>query len=372
MIFMAKRRRKKNKGNPLFSFIILAIITATGYYAYQNPKETKKLVNKHAPTVKKIGNKSLSTSKTLVTKAIEKISDFAESKKKPTEPQHSEPKISGPKTIDIPPSSRSSIKTINTNGEELKLCSFNIRIYSNKSRDDDELNKIAELLDMCDITAIQEVRDETVLKRTVNILAEQGSLYDYVISKNVGRGVKERYAFLYNPRKVQLTSAARVYDDTQDVFIREPYYASFRAGNFDFTLLTIHLLFGKSKSDRRPELKYLAQAYEDIKKSDPKEKDVIVLGDFNFPPTDVGWSQLKDHQSMTHLISPPAKTTITDTSLYDNFWFQSNYTKEYTGNHGIIHFDETMFGNNDRQAKLTVSDHRPIWATFSTIDQDDD
>ncbi len=69
---------------------------------------------------------------------------------------------------------------------------------------------------------------------------------------------------------------------------------------------------------------------------------------------------------MTHLINPPSKTTITDTNLYDNFWFQSKYTKGYAGKLGIINFDETMFENDNRKAKIAVSDHRPIWAIFKT------
>lgn len=53
----------------------------------------------------------------------------------------------------------------------------------------------------------------------------------------------------------------------------------------------------------------------------PKEKDVILYGDFNFSPSDKGFNSLKSLPDMVSLIDPPKKTTITDTSLYDNFWF---------------------------------------------------
>ena len=68
----------------------------------------------------------------------------------------------------------------------------------------------------------------------------------------------------------------------------------------------------------------------------------------------------------------PTKTTITDTSLYDNFWFQNEYLSEYNQNSGIDMFDEIMFNNDDTKAKLTVSDHRPIWEEFDINQPDDD
>ncbi len=75
---------------------------------------------------------------------------------------------------------------------------------------------------------------------------------------------------------------------------------------------------------------------------------------------------------MTFLIEPPNKTTVTDTSLYDNFWFQNEYLTEYNQNSGIDMFDQTMFNNDDTKAKLVVSDHRPIWAVFNISREDDD
>jgi len=38
---------------------------------------------------------------------------------------------------------------------------------------------------------------------------------------------------------------------------------------------------------------------------------------------------------MINLFNLPEKTIIEDTNLYDNIWFQSNYTKEYKGINGI-------------------------------------
>ena len=52
----------------------------------------------------------------------------------------------------------------------VRLAMWNIRIFSNNSRDDHELQLIANVLIDYDFIAIIELRDEEVLKRTENVL----------------------------------------------------------------------------------------------------------------------------------------------------------------------------------------------------------
>ncbi len=256
---------------------------------------------------------------------------------------------------------------------QISIASFNIRIFSNKSRSEQELSLIAKLLRKYDVIAIQELRDEKVLKRTITILKNLGYSYQYDLSDPVGtKTAHELYAFLYRSDKVQLIQKGLIYKNAPEKFIRPPFYANFKAGNFDFTLMTIHILFGKNKSLRRPEILALANAYQTIQQKDGKENDLILLGDFNMSPDDAGFQQLKSIPTMHCLILPPEKTTITDTSLYDNFWFQRQYVKEYTGLSGINRFDETMFGNDDEKAKLAISDHRLVWSVYNIATDDDD
>jgi hypothetical protein len=61
-----------------------------------------------------------------------------------------------------------------------------------------------------------------VLKREVNMLAEMGFEYDFDIREKVGRGVKERYAFLYCKDKVEKLLDGKIFPDDIDKFIREP------------------------------------------------------------------------------------------------------------------------------------------------------
>ncbi|MBN1645216.1 hypothetical protein JW851_04250, partial [Candidatus Woesearchaeota archaeon] len=81
----------------------------------------------------------------------------------------------------------------------ITIASFNIRKFSDNSRDDSELDKITEILKQFDLIAIQEIiGDPIILNRTVERLAEKGADYSFVVSEPIGNVQKERYAFLFN------------------------------------------------------------------------------------------------------------------------------------------------------------------------------
>ena len=254
----------------------------------------------------------------------------------------------------------------------IRLAAWNIRIFSDNSRDDAELQLIANVLIDYDFIAVIELKDETVLKRTESVLELMGRDYDYLVSRPVGGKVKERYAFLFDQKLVDVLEDGKVFPDPNDAFLREPYSASFRAGQFDFTTISAHVIWGDSVPPRQREVGELANVYRAVQAMNGAEQDVILLGDFNRNPDDLlAYQPLMSIPGMTHLFQLPEKSHIKDTSLYDNIFFQASYVTEYTGNSGIDRFDETDFGNDDKAASLAVSDHRPVWAEFR-IDTDDD
>ena len=261
------------------------------------------------------------------------------------------------------------------NASELKVAAWNIRIMSNKSRTDAELMEIAQNLADYDFIAIVELRDEAVLKRTQRILLQMGAAYDYQFSPAVGRGVKERYAFLYKKDLVSVVSPGELYPDAadgKDDFSRDPYWATFRAGEFDFSVIAVHVIWGDTVGPRKAEVRALADVYKYVQDANGDEDDVLLLGDFNRNPTDTeSYRPIMAIPSMTRLFNFPQKSHIKDSSLYDNIFFQKDSVKEYLNRSGIDRFDETDFGNNDKAASLAVSDHRPVWAVFS-IKIDDD
>jgi len=164
-----------------------------------------------------------------------------------------------------------------------------------------------------------------------------------------------------------------IFPDPDDDFIREPYYATFRAGEFDFTIITIHIIWGDTVAKRRAEIQKLADVYNQVQDMDASEQDIILVGDFNREPNDTeSFTHLRAIPSMICLFKLPQKSHIKDSSLYDNIWFQSDYLSEYSWVCGIDRFDETDLGNDDELANLAVSDHRPVWAEFSISKEDDD
>ena len=265
--------------------------------------------------------------------------------------------------------------TSDTDPSALKLATWNIRIMSNKSRTDAELTQIARVLADYDFIAIVELRDETVLKRTQRILSRMGMAYDYQFSPAVGRGVKERYAFLYRSNYVSVVKQGELYPDAadgRDDFSRDPYWATFRASEFDFSVIAVHVIWGDRVGPRKAEVRALADVYRYVQEANGDEDDVLLVGDFNRNPTDTeAYGPIMAIPSMTRLFDFPQKSHIRDSSLYDNIFFQQNHVTEYTGRRGIDRFDETDFGNNDKAANLAVSDHRPVWAVFRTHLDDD-
>jgi len=252
---------------------------------------------------------------------------------------------------------------------QVKVASWNIRNIS-KNKTDEKLKKIVAIIVCFDFLAIQEVRDVEIMEKVKGIL---GPGWDMAISGQVGSAHhKEHYAFLWRVSRVKVVTAPQVLHDTGDVFVREPFIGYFKAGEFDFVLATIHVVWGDSIFVRRDEIAKLDDLLKAIQRRAGAEKDIIIVGDFNMPPTDLSWKL----DGLVPLINPPQKTLVGDTSLYDNIWISATHTmnSEYKGVCGCIEFDKLQYEDSisgRRSAISEISDHRPIWAQFGT-DVDDD
>lgn len=255
-------------------------------------------------------------------------------------------------------------------GAEVVIGTWNVRILSTGSRTDEELSQIADRIIPLDVLALQEVRDPEVVDRLVALLAARGHRYEAVVSEQVGRETSERYAFLWRAGAVVSTYPAWLWSDSDDEFIREPFVGHFRAGAFDFTLITIHVIFGDRVAQRRAEAEALARVVHLVQLIEEEEDDVLVAGDFNLEPDDEGLSWVRDW-GWESLLDGSEPTTISDSATYDTIW-RCAETTEWTGAVGVDRFDETVFAGDDEAASLAVSDHRPVWAKFATHGPDDD
>ena len=169
-------------------------------------------------------------------------------------------------------------------------------------------------------------------------------------------------------------NSAGLVDDPQDRFAREPYVASFRAGNFDFTLITVHFPF--DTQERRREAQALDDVFEAVQAANPAENDVLLMGDFNLSSRNTAWDELKQVTGLTWTLNLPTRTSIGPSgmaNLYDNMWFQSQFLTEYTGQSGTNEFMHDLFEDDIyASARTYVSDHVPIYAVFRTNRDDDD
>ncbi|XOB46624.1 MAG: endonuclease/exonuclease/phosphatase family protein [Candidatus Nealsonbacteria bacterium] len=261
----------------------------------------------------------------------------------------------------------------------LKIAAFNIQIFGKTKREkDDVMDMLTKIAREFDVMLVQEIRDKeekTMPYYLQKINDELGyQKYDFIRSERLGRTTsKETYSYLYNTDKVQFIEGSEyVYNDTNDVFEREPYITSFRSGNFDFTLIGIHV----KPDDADSEIGHLTDVVASVLAENPNEKDIIVMGDFNadgsyfdedddnnpFKASEFHWIITNDMDTMT-------KSDWT----YDRMiMMDSTLNHEYIENSASVFYFDEKYGINDETFIWEVSDHYPIYADFKSNLTDDD
>jgi endonuclease/exonuclease/phosphatase family metal-dependent hydrolase len=239
---------------------------------------------------------------------------------------------------------------------------FNIQIFGRTKREKEDVMAIlVNITRQFDLVLIQEIRDssETTAPLFLEMINEaEGPEYAYVRSPRLGRtSSKESYAYFYNTETVTHAEGSdHVYNDTDDVFEREPYIATFSSGGFDFTLVGIHI-----KPDDAPqEIGNLTLVVASVLAEDPDEGDVIILGDLN-----ADGSYFDEDATFNPLQAAGYIWTVTDE--------MDTMTKTDWTYDRIILLDAT-YGHEyvDEELVWDVSDHYPVYAEFATDLMDDD
>jgi len=244
-----------------------------------------------------------------------------------------------------------------------------------------EVGERAKVVAQFDIVALQEIEAIGGLSSLLDqVETETGVDWEYVVSTQVGGGnAAEYYAFMYRIDRVSYVEcSAGVYPEpTPGDFSREPFFATFRAGEFDFTLITVHITWGLSASARTAECKRLVAVWEYVQDLDPSEDDLILLGDFNRKkPTHSAFNDLEQLGISAVLTDTGTRTTFGLTpsggSWYDHIWIDPTFTSaEWTGQSGAGTPLDDSSGTGCSQELKGVSDHCPVWAVFSTTSDDD-
>ena len=274
--------------------------------------------------------------------------------------------------------------------ESLNIATWNIRDFGKKSRTDDAILFIAQILFQFDLIAIVEVRDDlTDLKRVLDRL---GSDWEFIISdwQDDWGGNWERTAFIYDKRMVSLTGLAseaqpkrnkvgtEYVSDTS--WWRSPYLASFQAGDFDFILMAMHARWGTTDG-RMKELKQFGKWIKERwidDKDNVFDDDLIVVGDFNIPK--IGDKFYKALTTDSKLKMPQSLAGIKDTAAspgnkrYDQILHRSreDFPISFSDRGGVIDFArdnlmrELLPNTPANRRTWELSDHFPLWVQVKT------
>jgi len=237
-----------------------------------------------------------------------------------------------------------------------RIAAFNIQVFGRTKRQkEDVMAVLTKIVREFDIVLVQEIRDSS--EQTASYFLQR---------------INE-YAYFYNSETVEFIQGSDyVYDDVNDVFEREPYIASFRSGNFDFTLVGIHT----KPDDAYSEIGNLTYVVYSILSENPNEKDVIALGDFNadgryfdeddftnlFKASEFYWVITNDVDTMT-------KTDYT----YDRIvLMNATYSYEHIEDGAGVFYFDVEYGISNSTLIEEISDHYPIYAEYATGLDDDD
>jgi endonuclease/exonuclease/phosphatase family metal-dependent hydrolase len=272
--------------------------------------------------------------------------------------------------------------------ETLNIATWNIREFGRRRRKDASIHYIAEILGQFDLIAVVELRDNLEdLERTLRIL---GPYWKAVFSDPIPdpAGNSERLGFIYDKRACTFTGLAAEANaprkknpktneyESAIQWWRSPYIGSFRAGSFDFIVLSAHIRWGDSDKGRIPELRVLAD-WVDARAREKfvEDKDILVMGDFNIPKQDDELFRAITSKGL----KIPAKlrgthgSNLAKDKRYDQILHYQNYPDTFANHGGVLDFycgdwKKLYPGVDMTKEDLTyeMSDHLPLWLQVRT------
>lgn len=286
-------------------------------------------------------------------------------------------------TADIPPS---------TLDKSINIATWNIREFGRKPRLEASIYYIAEILNQFDLIALTELRDDLDdLRRVIDVL---GHNWDVIFSDftNDRGGNKERIAYLFDKRTVQMTGLAAEADpprkkNTKGEYVpeygwwRSPYMASFQSGNFDFVIVTAHIRWGNNINERVHALETFRK-WVIKRRKNPKalDQDFIIMGDFNIPDREhAAFSALTGKNQELHI--PDSLLAIKGTNLsrrntYDQILHSPTQDERFSGRGNVLDFYQndwqTLYPKKSHRPKdkhaftYEMSDHLPLWLQINT------
>lgn len=242
--------------------------------------------------------------------------------------------------------------------DSLIIGSWNIKHFDGgRPRLPESFHYIAEIIDHFDICALQEVKNVWAVERLAKLL---GPNWHFFIndSSDVGRGNNERMAYLYNKNKVRFRNLiGELGFDQRDLtgtepISRAPFFASFQAGWFRFTLCSAHIA-AKDKAGLPSRAEEIGLISKELSKRAKAEDEVyIFLGDMN--------TDDREHEAFKALerngfaVPEFGPTNSTGKKYFDLIAFAGPEDVSNRLNHGVFKYHESVFTDDEK------SDYEPL------------
>jgi len=272
----------------------------------------------------------------------------------------------------------------------ITIGTFNLQHFG-EADNPERIRNIAKICRDIDLLALQEIHPDGTA--AVTALAEaMGPDYRAAVSDET---TWERFAFIW---RAPVTPISPPFLDPSLKLGRRPFVGTFRAGNFDFVVVNVHLFWDGSKKTyphtRSVEFKLLDDwlCYRD-----DIELDLLFTGDFNspnmyysyrFPPALSShysfYELLSRHNMISVSIDAGIPTSIANENIYDHIIFNPdhNFVEEFAGADHVrilkwdsawdTDGDNRLDWNEHNRARLAVTDHRLVTARFRIDLPDDD
>ncbi len=267
--------------------------------------------------------------------------------------------------------------SVDRNSEQaprITIGSFNIQsLGKTKMSKPDVVSVLVDVARRFDILAVQELRDknQNVIPELLDAINADGAMYAAAVGPRQGYNIAgtryfEQTVFIYDTTKAELISPTYAAHDRNGIMHRPPFVGHFQtvevnpAEAFKFVLMNVHIDY----EDAHVEFEALQEIIGEIYTQHQGEDDFILIGDLNEEP-----SRFQKYAWMSDqfaAISNHWKTNVVQTENYDNIVFDATRTSEFLQQSGVLDLMQEYDLTLDEAKR--VSDHLPVWATFSAFE----